>query len=324
MTNAKLLQIWDHDCVRQRSDLAATLKDVPSELLHCAAHATNMGQCFDLLRWMLPTQEYLIKDVADFYYDHEAALTSSTPSPGTRTESTAAPRVYYAHEPWRCQVPPGNILLPGILSARLLWGGLSPVLNKMWLRWAGVTHVLNCLGSTRGSSDEVIPDPNHALAMQARSDDDNIQYIDWCIAHVPSRRAYLSTFAHLESVLNTPTACLYVHCKSGQDRSPLTIFALLRLRFHVRISFCWRLLPALCIPRTQGAQSGGIAWSWIHNTCPGHKCIVARNYSQRPKPDVEGIGKPSTWCPAARMVFQVCRGLVVQFPGCEGIGGTRV
>ena len=163
----------------------------------------------------------------------------------------------YAHECYRCRVSPGEILLPGILVARFLWGGLSPVLNSKWLQWAGVTHVLNCLGSARCVNDTGhIVDPHHRLAMQARSPDDGIEYIDWCVNHPPSRRKYLRTFTNLEQILITPSACLYVHCKSGQDRSAMTIYALLRSRFGLSEGDAWNAL------QTRRAKDGWPCARW--------------------------------------------------------------
>ena len=36
----------------------------------------------------------------------------------------------------------------------------------------------------------------------------------------------------LETLLNEEKDCLYVHCKSEEDRSAVTLYALFRLRFH--------------------------------------------------------------------------------------------
>ena len=50
LTNTKLLLIWDHESVRQRTDLSTTLKDILAAMVDCMARTTGMGQCFDLLR----------------------------------------------------------------------------------------------------------------------------------------------------------------------------------------------------------------------------------------------------------------------------------
>ena len=77
-------------------------------------------------------------------------------------------------------------------------------------------------------------DPGYALALKARSSD--IEYIDWCINHDASRKNYLAVFSRLEVILKHPGSCLYVHCKSGRDRSAITLYALLRLQFDLSAS----------------------------------------------------------------------------------------
>jgi hypothetical protein len=132
------------------------------------------------------------------------------------------PVVRYTEETFLCQTPPGLIAARGEIRARFLWGGLSPVLNKGWLRWQGITHVLNCIGPSS---------PLYARILSARAADDGITYIDWCPNCISHRTGFLPVFARLEKVLKTPSEGLYVHCRSGKDRSAITIFALLQVRF---------------------------------------------------------------------------------------------
>ena len=40
------------------------------------------------------------------------------------------------------------------------------------------------------------------------------------------------------------TSCLYVHCKSGNKSGPMTIYALLRIRFNVSESDAWNVLQS--------------------------------------------------------------------------------
>ena len=133
--------------------------------------------------------------------------------PATATadmERGPEPRINYQAEHPNCRTDPGEIKLPEVIAARVLWGGLSPVLNPGWLRWQKITHVLCCLGTM---------DPNYMAATAARTVASGIEYIDWCIGHKGSKDRYLSKFVRLESIMRSPTSCLYVHCKSGKDRS---------------------------------------------------------------------------------------------------------
>ena len=152
------------------------------------------------------------------------------------------PRVVYRHEDHNCQVPPAEVCLPELFSGSLFWGGLSPALNVAWLRWRRVTHVLNCMGSVEPSTGNV--NPGFALARQARSSD--IEYIDWCINHDASRQNYLDVFSRLERILKCPGSCLYVHCKSGRDRSAVTLYAFLRLQFGLSPDAAWASLQFRC------------------------------------------------------------------------------
>ena len=142
------------------------------------------------------------------------------------------------HETPNCRGPPAEVCLPGCFTASLFWGGLSPALNVEWLRWRGVTHVLNCIGSVDPSTGN--PEPSYALAVASRSD--GIQYIDWCIMHDASRKKYLDVFSRLGRILKHPGSCLYVHCKSGRDRSAVTLSAFVRLQFGLSADDAWASL----------------------------------------------------------------------------------
>ena len=160
------------------------------------------------------------------------ASDSSQAGAASGSRDTIEPKVEYTYESWQCRVPPGEVVLyPEKMKGRLLWGGLSHVLNKAWLRWKGVTHVLNCLGAKSRHDGDIVPDPHFTLAVNARAFDDGIDYFDWCINHQACRTNYLLMFSKLAIILSTRGTCLYVHCKSGRDRSVMTVFALLRLQF---------------------------------------------------------------------------------------------
>ena len=56
------------------------------------------------------------------------------------------------------------------------------------------------------------------------------------------RATNISVFSRLERILKLPGSCLYVHCKSGRDRSAVTMFALLRLQFGLSSHDAWAAL----------------------------------------------------------------------------------
>ena len=148
------------------------------------------------------------------------------------------PEVAYTYEIPNCRVPPAELRLPSLFVATLFWGGLSPVLNVKWLRWRRVTHVLNCMFSVDPACGNT--DPNQAFVVGSRSSD--IQYMDWSITHDASRKKYLVVFSRLERILKHSGSCLYVHCKSGRNRSAVTLYALLRLQFGMSSHDAWAVL----------------------------------------------------------------------------------
>ncbi len=242
---ALLMQAWNN--VWTGSPLVAW-PEFSEEALGAAGSAATASQfidCLPFVQAVIPSETSFVSvtEVQRAWQEHNSVATgvmhtqrgnSEMPEPGLR----------YIYEHWRCRVPPGSIEIPSIFPGKLLYGGLSPVLNLEWLRWRGVTHVWNCLGSVTYKDSVIVPERHHALALAARDPAGSIGYIDWCLMHEPSRRRYLSVFARAEAILNTPGTCLYVHCRSGRDRSVFTVFALLRLRYHLSEADAWNLLQS--------------------------------------------------------------------------------
>ena len=83
-------------------------------------------------------------------------------------------------------------------------------------------------------------DPSYTLAWRSRCS--HIEYFDWCINHEASRRDYRDVFSRLERILKHPASCVYVHCKSGRDRSPITLYAFLRLQIGLSADKAWASL----------------------------------------------------------------------------------
>ena len=135
------------------------------------------------------------------------------------------PSVEYVWEAARCRTPPGEVILPSHFQGRLFWGGLSPVLNRDWLHWRRVTHVICCLGAFDGDGEET---QAWRAAQNARAWTGNIQYQNWCVNRNVDQRRYLQLFTHLRQILEKVDSCVYVHCRSGKDRSAITVYAFLR------------------------------------------------------------------------------------------------
>jgi hypothetical protein len=137
----------------------------------------------------------------------------------------AEPVVAYAWEAALCCTPPAEVALPTEFPGSLIWGGLSHALHADWLRWRRVTHVVCCLGS-RGRDG---PNPDYVRAQEARSQSSGIVYYDWCVNNHWDRVRFLSLFAYLTDVLRQEDCCVFVHCRSGRDRSAFTVYSLLRV-----------------------------------------------------------------------------------------------
>ena len=124
-----------------------------------------------------------------------------------------------------CQTPPGIIRLPDVFLGRLLFCGLSPVLNVEWLRFQGVQLVVNCIGQYSDNKETQL----WKLVQKAREGVRDICFKDWCIRSKNDQRFYLNTFAAIKDILDQREGCVLVHCRSGKDRSAFTVYAFLRL-----------------------------------------------------------------------------------------------
>jgi hypothetical protein len=210
-----------------------------------AARASQFVDCLPFIQAVASSETFsaCVTEVQRISRELIAVATGEVDTAGSNSE-IPEPQVRYVHESFQCRVPPGSIQIRNIFPGKLLYGGLSPVLNSNWLRWRGVTHVWNCLGSVIQKDGEAVQERHFALALAAREPGDSIGYIDWCLMHKPSRRRYLSIFAKAEAILNRPGTCLFVHCRSGRDISVFTVFALLRLRYNMSEADAWNLLQS--------------------------------------------------------------------------------
>ena len=219
-------------------DLAATAKSADT-FLQCSSFLRSLTEHCSATNELLTKVISIVQNVAstqstDICLTSQGFNVGSHPSQvGAASGSRGTPEPNYVHVDRNSRVPPGQVLLPGIIKGELFWGGLGPVLNVVWLHWRGVTHVL--MGDHR----------NHArLASEARErTHDQIQYIDWCIDCQEHRAIYLYTLNGLDIALSHPGTCLYVHCCSGR-LSAMTVYALLRLRFAVSPKDAWQALQS--------------------------------------------------------------------------------
>jgi len=225
-------QLWLDICP-PREDAAVLANMTEVEGAEEAKRADSLLGCATFLHSLHGTNttiEALLKDVMQIVFNVDSK--SSEAGAASSLGDTPEPEVNYTWEAWDCQVPPGEVVLPGIIErGKLFWGGLSHVLDKTWLRWRRVTHVVNCLGAKRMRNGVASPDPCFTRAVEAHVD--GIEYFDWCINHGEHRNNFMVLFSNLETILTSPGTCLYIHCRSGRDRSVMTVIALLRIKFGV-------------------------------------------------------------------------------------------
>ena len=141
-----------------------------------------------------------------------------------------APIVHYMHETWNCQTHPAEVVLPELFPGRLLWGGISHGTCKDWLLYERVKLVVNCINKAMpgGAPNRLWED-----SCKVRNDvSGEIAFLDFCVNYAVDRRRYLRTFAAICSVLGHGE-CVYIHCRSGKDRSAFTVFALLQLQYDL-------------------------------------------------------------------------------------------
>ena len=91
--------------------------------------------------------------------------------------------------------------------------------------------MLNCVGQYTGSSDARSTNPVWAVTHHPENFIQGVVFLDWCFRNVPNRRAFAETFECVGHELKRSGTVVYVHCRNGQDRSGVTVYALLRVLF---------------------------------------------------------------------------------------------
>lgn len=149
----------------------------------------------------------------------------------TDSEARREPMPWFRYAKPSCRSPPAVVVCPG--EGALLYGPVAYRLDGAWMSWRGVTHVLNCVGQYTGSSDARSTNPDWAVTHHPDNIFQGVVFLDWCFTNVPSRRAFAKTFECVGHELQRSSTVVYVHCRNGQDRSGVTVYALLRVLFHL-------------------------------------------------------------------------------------------
>jgi len=165
--------------------------------------------------------------------------------PSTSTQLVAAvdrspePAVQYPScVRWFCRSKPAQIAIPDVKGVVLL-GSLAHAIDEEWLRWRGVSHIVCCLGKFAGRS--VV---HEAWSLAEHSRKQGIEYLEWNPSNRQDWEAVSSYCACLHEVLGSKGSVVLFHCVNGKDRSPMAVFAYMRLRLGMAKDVALQLLEA--------------------------------------------------------------------------------
>ena len=145
--------------------------------------------------------------------------------------------VYPEQVRWYCRTAPATIAVPEVKGVVLL-SSLAHAIDENWLRWRGVTHIVCCLGKYAGR--EVAPP--WSQAMQHRLPE--ILYLEWNPSNERDWQRAASYCAAIHQEVDCRGTVMLFHCLNGKDRSPMAIFAYLRLWLQMTHTDALQLLDA--------------------------------------------------------------------------------
>ena len=136
-----------------------------------------------------------------------------------------------------CRTAPAPIAIPDVRGVVLL-SSLAHAIDEAWLRWRGVTHIVCCLGKFAARS----VCEAWSLAMAHRSPD--ILYLEWNPSNPRDWERVASYCAAIHQIVNSRHSVVLFHCINGKDRSPMAIFAYMRLWLRMTAEDALQLLEA--------------------------------------------------------------------------------
>ena len=165
-------------------------------------------------------------------------LASSSDEPDAVMAEALEPAVVYPEQVrWYCRTAPATIAVPEVKGVVLL-SSLAHAIDEDWLRWRGVTHIVCCLGKYAGR--EVAPP--WSQAMQHRLPE--ILYLEWNPSNERDWQRAASYCAAIHQEVDCRGTVMLFHCLNGKDRSPMAIFAYLRLWLQMTHKDALQLLDA--------------------------------------------------------------------------------
>ena len=111
-----------------------------------------------------------------------------------------------------------------------------------WLSWAGVTHMINCMGS---KTQDGAPWQFWQRAKEAEQP--NVFYHSWVYGYMSDWNARFRFFDMVSLWLRDPRNVVVFHCKSGVGRSPFTLFMIIVLTLEMKKSDAMDSLRSIMI-----------------------------------------------------------------------------
>ena len=168
----------------------------------------------------------------------------------------------------------------GLWKGKMLVGTLDNAAHEQWLRWAKVTHIVNCLPAYNASR-EPAPEMNCAMSSRFRW----IYYTEWIPKIDWIQRHHWDVFHKIQNALNDSQNCVLIYCKSGKDQSIFMIFSFLRMYHYKEIHDCKQLLSSrkdihgvpLALEQLENRQDSRLM-QWLQSA------ILQRDQYDRPPP----------------------------------------
>jgi len=220
------------------------LSQVDATTVHDMEMAKKASAGANVVRFLSHLEGPNIKDMMLLFIEWEPSPYTVQNVIGSSSSSCVdekEPNVYTS-TPWASFVmrtPAGVVpgAQTGLWEGKLLIGTLDHAINDEWLQWAGITHIICCLGTFNDSNGPAI---EMTCARDTRFN--SILYTDWKPNLTWIKQYHWAVYHDVQCVLKSPCNCVLVYCKSGCDRSMFMVSSFLRLYHYKNIHECKDLL----------------------------------------------------------------------------------
>ncbi len=110
----------------------------------------------------------------------------------------------------------------------VLLTSLAHAIAGDWLRWRGVTHIVCCLGKF-DQKNEVCDVWRQAMISRIPE----VQYLNWNPSFSDDWKRVCHVFQDIHEAVTSRKNVILFHCINGKDRSPMCLFAYMRLHLNM-------------------------------------------------------------------------------------------